>query len=342
MNIVKRADLLDGEWDKFVTEHPGGWFWHTSHWIAYSLAYTEGAVDESFVVLDDERIVALVPLVVAGQQRLVYGGQITPAPLIAQGAAARQAADGAYAHSCTIVGRAPFPIQLRPGLVPTGQPPHGARKDIVGTYVVNLRGTDATLWKQVRKSYKSLIHKAEQDYDILAVTARWGVEVARGIHLVESGRETRPAATWSLMADWCEHGHAFVVLAARDRTSVGYAYVIRFKDWAYYASGASTVHNVAHALQWHAITTCKSGGLVTRSATAPRRTRPTRTKASRTSKQASAGRKSRSASFRLRHGGRASDEATDPLSDDGAHRESGALTRNRAASHQPLVPLLAR
>lgn len=261
MAIIDRADLPAGVWDAFVDAHPGGWFYHTSHWLDYSLAYTPGAVDQSFVVTSDGEaveIVALVPLITL-DGNLVHGGQITPAPILKL---TRSAAAAAMASTESVerVG-VPLPIQMRPGVVPQGQPPQGTRLDTVGTYVIDVYQPEATLWRNLRKSYKSLIRKAERTYVIAAYGTPKAVQFAYGLHRKCAGRETRSSATWELMAAWATAGFAFTVVASTTTLKpVAYAYIIKYKEWSYYASGASDEADVAHALQWHAIKTLKAGG----------------------------------------------------------------------------------
>jgi hypothetical protein len=270
MKFRARAQIEPDAWNAFVERHPHGWFWHTSHWIDYSLAYTPGATDRSYALLDDEGLVrGVVPLVLDPRwARLVHGGQITPAPLFDFAIFNRSVANAASEHSAALLGGAtPLPMQLHPSVEPLGRPPNTVRVDRGATYVVDLREDEARIWQRIRKSYKALIHRTERDYDIGVFRAPWAALVAHTIHREASGHETRPDRTWALMEDWTTLGHAFVVLASRKGPLAyevwpgadAYAYVICYKRWSYYASGAANKVDT-HAVQWAAIKALKQSG----------------------------------------------------------------------------------
>ena len=125
------------------------------------------------------------------------------------------------------------------------------------THVVDLRPSEAELWRGVRRSYHSLIarHRAgvrvygagQQDYP-----NRYPVDAAAAIHLEAAGRVTRPIGTWDLMAGWLASGDALCALAwvGDDVLPVGYAYAVRHAGWSYYLSGAAVRRDISHALVW--------------------------------------------------------------------------------------------
>lgn len=262
MRVVTRAELPPGAWDAFVGSHPHGWWFHTAAWLAYSLAYTPGAVDRSFAVVSSTgRVIGVVPLVVQEGQ-LVCGGQVTPAPLLAPAAASR-----AYEHASALLGRVLGPIALRPGLVPPPgeRAPEGWQWSLKGTWVVHLDKPEPELWTGVRRSYHSLIHRAEERFNLLVFgpTNRYATDVARALHIKSAGRETRSLATWDLMGEWITTRNGVLAVAIRaDGTNepVGFAYVLRYKHWAYYASGATLELNLAHALQWQVLKALRCDG----------------------------------------------------------------------------------
>lgn len=246
MKIAGRADVTADAWNQFVADSPTGWFFHTTWWLDYAVAYTPGCVDHSFVVTADTgEVLALVPLLSHGDQ-LVCGGQLLPAPLSVR---SLDVTDTAQSEALARLGRAPFPVQLRPGIQPQQTMPHGYRVETRQTYVLDLSAPEAALWQGVRKSYKSLIHAAERKHQLAFGTGEAIVE-AQKIHRAQAGRQTRSDETWKLMADWVDLGYARLIFAFAQTGPVGYAYVIWWKRWAYYGSAAYTVPNVSHALQW--------------------------------------------------------------------------------------------
>lgn len=260
MKIVPREEVSADEWDAFVEAHGGGWFWHTTRWCHYSRLYTPGAVDDSFAIRSDYdgTLVGLVPLIHAGT-KLVHGGQITPAPIFQARAETMQAITTlALPAAVERLGADPLPIQMRPGATPKDLPPEHFRTDLASTYVVDLRRPEAYLWRGIRKSYKSLIHRAEETHDLTVLRRAWAVEVARQLHDEVAGGETRSKETWRLMGDWAETGYVVTAVAMdRLRRPRGYALVICYKGWAYYASAATLDDNLQHALQWHVMQTLK-------------------------------------------------------------------------------------
>jgi hypothetical protein len=265
VKVVRRA-LLYLRWNDAVFRHRAGWFFHRSEWLDYALAYTPGAVDHSFGVVDDDgKLLAIVPLIVH-EGALVCGGQVTPQPLFfGSDAPARVAME--HARGC-LGGRAPGPVQLRVGTVPPSEPPEGWRMSLGHTWVCDLTRTEAQQWADVRKSYRHLINKAER--------ARVGVEAMRGdqddcttamvlsreLHDEAAGRQTRSLQTWEMMARWSSEGLAtWHVALTRAAEPAAYALVLHWKGYAYYASGASRLDNVQHLVQWRAMRDLRGQGV---------------------------------------------------------------------------------
>lgn len=240
--IVARAELPIGAWDAFVYNHPSGWFFHTEAWIRYALAYTPDAIDQSSAWLQADDIVAVVPHV-AG-----YGGQPNAEPL-------------------TIVGEtreSPESWIIRPMRTPMDWKATTAVEPFT-TQVLDLSQSEQELWRGLRKSYHSLIHKAEREREIYVVDDQsWNfhaMQYAAEVHREAAGRSTRANLTWEEMSLWIRTGNGVLVRAQNARgRDVGYAYAIRYKNWAYYASGASLERDLSHALIWHTIKTLKADG----------------------------------------------------------------------------------
>lgn len=245
--FVPRAALPSGAWDAFVRERPWGWWFHTSAWLEYSLAYAPGSRDASVAAVLGGRIVAALPFVIGSDGRQTHGGQVTPAPLL----------DSAVVSSVTGDDWNDASSQMwRPGQVPEGGVPVSHVLAETVTHVVDLsRGREA-VWAGLRKSYKPLIHKAEREFEIASLSAApeeacvRAIEVARDVHYTAAGRRTRSAETWAMQARWMHQGYGVLATASRGLDVYGFAYGVRFKDWAYYCSGATLQKNLSHALVW--------------------------------------------------------------------------------------------
>ena len=123
------------------------------------------------------------------------------------------------------------------------------------TQVVDLSQDETALWRGVRKSYKSLIRKAEREYRLRDGSAYDVQMPCRHLHFLEARRHTRPAESWQLMAQWVENGHGYAVVAWSERPSPlgphrhitymplkvprAFVYFLIHRSWAYYASAAS-------------------------------------------------------------------------------------------------------
>lgn len=256
IEVYSRAQAGDQTWNAAVDMAVGAWWWHRAEWIDYALAYAPGSVDRSFVVAMDNTVVCAVPLVVLGR-RTQNGGQpyaAAPVFLFEQNAPV-EVAERAHREATRWTDDANL-VMLRP-MVPAqlarvpGAPPGLRRRDF-RTHVVQLGGaSEDALLASLRKSYRQAVRKAEEHYDVSVSASREAVALARALHVQAAGRETRSERTWELQAEWCEAGHGLVALARDSQhVPVGFAYAIRYRGWAYYASGAVSCDGVGHALQW--------------------------------------------------------------------------------------------
>ena len=246
---VPRAALPRGAWDRFVLAHPEGWFFHSEAWLDYALAYAPGSRDASVAIVSGDEVEAVVPAVLATDGSPTYGGQPMAAPLLGDNI------DMEWEM---------FPsmrVAWRPGTdIDDITVPSTGTLQRDTTFVVDLwDGDEVAHWRRLRKSYRSLVHQAERDYDIVVAsgisqnTQRLVYAVAQDLHVEAAGRRTRSAATWELMTQWASAGQGLVAVA-QDRATqayVGFAYAIRWKHWSYWMSGATLRRNLQHALQWH-------------------------------------------------------------------------------------------
>lgn len=147
------------------------------------------------------------------------------------------------------------------------------------TQVVDLSQPVEKLWTGVRHSYRSLIHRAENDTANAWTTFAGGWMrtcdcVCREIHSSASGRVTRSRETWEMMDRWVRDGYGLLRVVSRHvhtgpderpgswrMDPFGYVYFIRHGDWAYYASAASLERSVNHALVWSSMMALKERGV---------------------------------------------------------------------------------
>lgn len=257
--LANRRDVPAEYWNALVEAHAHGWWWHTTHWLDYCLAYAPGSVDRSFAVIVDTKVAAVIPLVLL-DGKMSFGGQpFFAGPIFANDNQAVM--QFAWEEATVRAGREALRISARPGWTsPPGAPPGGRRVDYLTHVIALTDGSEEAQWTRVRKSYKSLIRSTERDCKIKIETSG-RIALAHALHVAAAKRETRSQATWNLMAAWVKDGHAFVVEAYNGGgVGVGYAYVIYWKEWAYYASGACLEADRSHALQWHALRLLREAG----------------------------------------------------------------------------------
>lgn len=116
----------------------------------------------------------------------------------------------------------------------------GAR--LVGRYrmVANLSTNDADYHRQLRKSYKSLIHKAEKTWQVTLDTIGDACTFAQfqSLHEQVAGRKTRSAETWRHQFEAIEAGAAFAVYLRHQDRLIGASLYNASRHAAYYAVGA--------------------------------------------------------------------------------------------------------
>ena len=268
MRIVTCAAVPERDWNAFVDANESAWFWHRTEWLAYCRAYRPDAVDLSFAVLDDAGVIrAICPLLKEGDAFLMCGE-----PCIVPVADQLDRVDvwwpGVVADAIAAVAKANNVArgQWRP--MPWYGWSYWIQERYIGweTVVIDLRQSEKDLWSGLRRSYRSLIHRAEEEYEICQHALVGGgisVRTMQRLHAEAAGRETRLAETWNLMARYLDARHAIALLAFKSGEPRGFVYVYTYKDWAYYGHAACLDPNVNHALLWQAILACKALGLCT-------------------------------------------------------------------------------
>ena len=240
-----RAVVGDAVWNAFVHDHPSGWFFHTTMWLDYCLAYQPGAVDHSFGILENGRLIGVVPLIREGDA-YTMGGEPGMAPLFAWSMSPKAWTEcwGLITEQARMWRLERVAFRGHPS-APIFLP--STWRDIGwDTYVVDLTRPKAERWAAVRKSYHSLVNRANAD-GLFVSASPFAVVKAHEVHRAVSGRETRPVATWEAMAEWARHGF-LVVAHTTEWTAMALAIV--WKRHAYYASGAALEPNLSHGLQW--------------------------------------------------------------------------------------------
>lgn len=260
MKILSRQDLRRGEWDAFCDESPAAWFWHREAWIRYCLAYADGR-DLSFAVVNDGQLVGLCPLIHEKGQ-FSMGGDPCASPIGTMDVDCIDRLVRAYAVKTARFRTSPLTDVHAPHSPQALLQAVGYKDISWASRVVDLTHDEGTLWAALRKSYHSLIHRAEERLDCHGgFEERWRFAEYAALHQRLHGR--RPYETYALQREWLTTGHAVVYTAWSKRTAsiVGAAYFNLYKRAAYYGSAAYGEPDVACALIWHAMRDLKAHGV---------------------------------------------------------------------------------
>lgn len=279
-----REDLLP-EWDDFVDRSDDAWFWHRRAYIEFrvELAGRHLVRDESFLLIENASIVAICPAVIEARsegksryREFAFGGDPLPMPALRNelSRAKRQEALEQYVavlKELAVKHEVQYGSFRVPGLAPAryhgGLPPtnplvrYGFIDLPYQTQVVDLRQDDKVLWDDVRKGHKHAINRAAKEL-VVEVWEQGSItdgkfEEYQALHIRDAGRQVRSQKSYEMMRKWIKAGHGALVEARVGSDPVAYAFVILFKDGAYYGSGCQDPESrdlgATHLVQWRTI-----------------------------------------------------------------------------------------
>lgn len=292
MELSPLTPELRDAWDEFCMSSPNAWFWHTTKWLDFTLAYRPDLKPKSYSFLckEGDRIMAIVPLFLEqptheGKEwrAFTFGGGPLPAPALAPDiTGARRAKMQAFLAE-TIEGLAAelgaayaqFRFDaLRPGAA-TAPPEanfflrHGFTDASSDTQVIDLRPAEENLWDNVRRDHRRSIEKARDQLDIRIHSADdmsdGTFESYQAMHARASGRVTRPPETFRIMRDCIRAGRGFLAEARfRDGTSAGFELFLSLKNAVYSGSACNEPGHerlpIRHLIEWESILWMKSRG----------------------------------------------------------------------------------
>ncbi|MBI3304567.1 MAG: GNAT family N-acetyltransferase [Deltaproteobacteria bacterium] len=271
-------------WDHFCSYRSNAWFWHTTDWLQYTLAYRPElqGVSLSFMVTEGDQIVAIVPLFLEthtsdrdSHRAFTFGGGYTPAPALSDQVRPERRSEVlqdicqridtlARAHQAARVL-----LQLSP-LYWLGDPfdtildlgRYGYLAVPLSTQVVRVNQGFSALRQQMRKGHTYDVKRGMRMFALTSYDAGCITEAVfdryRLLHAKAAGRVTRPAQTFTLMYQWIREGKAVLIAATKDGMDAGFIYVFVYKKAAYYGSACNHPdwkrQPVGHALQGQALT----------------------------------------------------------------------------------------
>lgn len=270
-----------GAWDEFCLCCDDAWFWHTTSWLEYCVAYGQQrrhTVNISFSVSDDVGLLAVCPLLLERDDRgrlectMSGGGYYGVMPALRNGMsedrrekicrrifeeidvrAARHGVQRVSIRTSPLVqGQYRFNTLMK----------YGYLDATVNTQLLSLDRAPEELWSLVRKGHKYDINRGRKAYGVELFDAgsiKWEIsECYRELHRKAAGRVTRPLETFRMMHEWVTRGNGLLCAAKDGDRYVGFAYVVLYKDGAYYASASDDPDHPAdiptsHVIQWNII-----------------------------------------------------------------------------------------
>jgi hypothetical protein len=125
------------------------------------------------------------------------------------------------------------------------------------TQVLDLTPPLAELWRGIRKSYHSEIHRVDERYTIM-VSGR--VDDYKALHARANGGQPRHDMTYECQKQWIAEGYGVLIATALPEP-VAAAYWIVYEGCAYYMSGPSIEDDVQKSVIWYSIGYLKSHGI---------------------------------------------------------------------------------
>ena len=130
------------------------------------------------------------------------------------------------------------------------------------TVVLDLTKTREQLWQGVRKSYHSIIHRAEE---LSCIEESQSIMPFRILHHEVFGN-ARSEQTFIIQQQWMKQGNAMSVVASikadeGTQANIAAALWILYEGCAYYASGPALKKNVQHAVIWKSLELLKAKGI---------------------------------------------------------------------------------
>lgn len=228
--IVPRRTCPCAEWDAFVERNPLGWIWHLSPWLEYLEA--GGRRDDSVAVKREGHVLGIDP-------RLMPVLETDPLPLPLGLAGGHATGEPARRRSLPAQERTPGGFE---------------------TLVIDLSRPMPDLWRDVRRSYHALIHRAAERYTVTWLPGFVGTGAMRLIYRRCVDLPQLADDQWRCLDQLARSGLLRLGVALHKGETVGVTAVYLWKRWAYYGHGRSLETGVAHLLQWETIKMLKTEG----------------------------------------------------------------------------------
>ena len=277
VEIIPLTGNLYGDWNDFINISDG-WFWHSTKWLDYTLAYKPelNSTSLSFLIMENSEILAICPLMlenINGVLEFSFGGSPIWSPAFSNTLSSKKierVTTEIFKHVDKLalehnIARASFAIY------PLSNPSHnylmkyGFLDISLNTQVIDLRHDLKYLHSDLRKGHD---YDIDRGLKVLKTTVFTKDNISRNIfddycrlHELDSGRKTRPQITFDMQYEWIKEGNAILLRASipsiTGESVVGFSYIFTYKDKAYYGSACShpefSNYPIGHVLTWKTI-----------------------------------------------------------------------------------------
>jgi len=273
-------------WDDFCAGSDDAWFWHTTRWLDYCVAYGRENYETenlSFIVVDDTGPIAICPLLKEkGAFAAAGGGKYGALPALANSltesrrekilkfifekidslAEMKNVKKALCRASPLARNKLKFNYLVK----------HGYLDDSLNTELIDLTRPIEEIWVAVRKGHKYDINRGKKSFKVELFdrdNADKGIfDQYRLLHHKAAGRVTRPVETFDMMYQWLMSGDGLLCGLSHEGRFVGFSYVCLYKEAAYYASASDdpefvTEAPISHLIQWEITNYLKAKGFKT-------------------------------------------------------------------------------
>jgi hypothetical protein len=279
MKKMEYQQFSPDEWDRMCEILDTTTFYHTSLKIAYDMEFAPGwnRKNLSFVLLQDRKVIAVVPLYVEqdnGIWQMCNAGQALSGPALPSDMGYHDAEKTLKTIFEMIDGIAvsmdvkKLFFQIDPLANPASRIKwmnynyllkFGFIDQSLNSQILDLSLPESELWKQVRKGHKYDINQGRKHFQVFVYDSKNITEEIfenyRLLHHKAAGRVTRPMSTFKLNYEWIKAGKGLLVGVKYKDRFVGLTLVWVYKNLAYYASAADDPDAqvpapIGHLIQW--------------------------------------------------------------------------------------------
>lgn len=253
------------EWDNFCLNLSDEvWFWHTTHFLEYTLNYIPNSTSLSFMVTENKQILAICPLILKDNEFQMFWSPAFANDLpekkkervinFSFNQIDRLALENKVKRTSFMICPLSFPgnnYLMKQGYIDIS----------LNTQIIDLTQDLKIIHSAMRKGHDYDIDRGLKElkvniYDSDSIT-RTIFDQYCELHHIDAGRITRPQITFDIQYDWIKQGYAVLPRALLGEEVVGFSHISTYKGKACYGSACSDPYYhdlpIGHVLTWKTI-----------------------------------------------------------------------------------------